>query len=208
MAQYLGINDRTGQKMFLTEDLRVVREVSRCVCCGAENVPAHYLHSDKCEACGKAWQNYKVSKGRINIRSSEKSINTYYQKILYWCNKAQQGFEAPPDIWQQRQIIEQYLSFIASAKQAVPKKTITCKRCGGTATVPVGSDEVCNHCSDRYLRYKRLSAKMNVLTIEECEELHQIIRDYIADYKRGGWCPNTDLILSKLRRRKHALGCD
>lgn len=208
MTQYLGTNDRTGQKMFLTEDLRVVQEVSRCVCCGVENALAHYLHSDKCEDCGRAWQSYKVSKGRINVRSSEKSINTYYKKILYWCDKAQQGFEAPADIQQQRQIIEQYLSSITTTKQTVAKKSITCTRCGDTATVPVGSGEVCNHCSDRYLRYKRLNAKMNVLTLEECEELHQIIRDYVADHRRGVWCPNTDLILTKLRRRKHALGCE
>ena len=167
---------------------------------------SHHYYRDKCEECGKAWQGYLVSKGRVNVRSSEKSLRTYYAKIMFWYSKAQQGFEAPSDIGQQKQIIEQYLRYLRQTRQTVEKHEIICTRCGIAAMVPVGADDICEDCADRYKRYKTLNSKVTTLTEEECDELHSIIRTYVDDYKRGRWTPRTDVVLAKLRRREHELG--
>ena len=206
MKQYLGINEQTGQRMFLSANQRIHYEISRCSSCGATQVLSHHVYKDKCEECGIALQNYFVNKNRINIRSSEKVLRTYYQKIMFWYDKAQQGFEAPSDVGQQKQIIEQYLEYLRQTRQTVEKHEIICTRCGVAAMVPVGVDDICEDCADRYKRYKALNARITRLTEEECDELHSIISTYVEDHKRGRWTPRTDVVLAKLRRRKHELG--
>lgn len=210
--QYQFLNEVNGCRYLLSTSNKIVVELHKCPSCAAAKVLSHPDLKKLCNECGKKWRNYYYQKSLFHKGADGgKYLDKYSSWVDYWYQVSISGMYAPADIAEQKEIVEQHKAerraLQAIRDEAKEEVDIRCYRCTKTSVVLVNSAEeaqgikyICPACEGMYSRYKALRRKVAVLTDSEQNELWDIIRWYLNEYKNDRWCPaSSDKLVKVLR---------
>jgi len=203
----IGIDPKTGNKLFLTNNNQILHLLEICRCCGASDILSDASYTNMCNDCANHWRAYSSQKSRVDTTiAKDRVLQSFYKKVLFWCGREEAGYRAPTNIQERRIAIEQVLKYRQLERKRKLEHDLEielaqekpCKRCG-QITITY-QEAICRECEERYDRYKDLRRRVMTLTQEECVELRQVIREYIELDK---WSPDTETVLLKLKTHEN-----
>lgn len=208
--QSLGVDPNTNQERFLSADNKVHLSLSRCPCCGATNTISHNIYKTMCNDCGKEWMYYTLAKSKANKHPSQTNYMYMYNYILIWYKRLLDGYVAPSDVAEQKLRYDKYFaeqkSLDKMSRESATFYEVACDFCGEPMqdTNEFGQHK-CITCSKDWASYCRYRRRVAVLTLEECKDCLELIHKYVALARRGYWCPNTETLAFKVRKRTKEL---
>lgn len=220
-----GVDPETGYPLYILTQQRFAVVLPRCDGCGKDNVISAPLGKGPvgvqlCYACLMKLQNFRAQRGRLNKWSTEKALDNYYKRLQEYLDAKEAGLWVPHDLSKYVDKYSKVASFITErayqqrmvaekAKRDKYGKIHYCSYCGRKRLVKVRNENtscyICEECDVRRSRYENLIKRHNKLTLEECQELNDILDTYVKLSKQDNYTPNVPVARAKVNKRLEAL---
>jgi len=210
--------------VLLDSNNKVHYKLSRCPCCGGEEMVSHVKYTEMCIECGNQYNIYAVRRSqRARNKIKNSAAVAHLQIIEDFLSKREAGLVVPSSLDEEAAatlaiVANTQALELARAKlnprreQGIPVDTL-CAYCNGRAVaVAIGRSAsqpklyLCESCSATYARYKHLTKHVGTLTIDECNELADIMRHYIYINSTGTRVPYFSKYVRALQARAVSLG--